>query len=171
MERRRAGDLDLDRVAGARLAASLRDVEVDEAAVLRTPGDPAAALVSIDPRTGAIKAWASSLNFHSSQVNLPLSPRPVGSTMKLFTLATALQQGMSPTGTTFVSRPYSNVAACGLDPDEWQGFAFGCGIDRLAMLKYGIDDLRPMFEADLRWLKHYGFSALDVPTLSGGVGA
>ena len=62
------------------------------------------------------------------------------------------------------------IAACGLDPDEWQGFAFGCGIDRLAMLKYGIDDLRPMFEADLRWLKHYGFAALDVPTLSGGVG-
>ena len=63
------------------------------------------------------------------------------------------------------------IAACGLDPSAWQGFAFGCGIDRLAMLKYGIDDLRPMFEADLRWLKHYGFSALDVPTLSGGVGA
>ena len=62
------------------------------------------------------------------------------------------------------------IAACGLDPDEWQGFAFGCGIDRLAMLKYGIDDLRPMFDADLRWLKHYGFAALDVPTLSGGVG-
>jgi len=63
------------------------------------------------------------------------------------------------------------IAACGLDPDEWQGFAFGCGIDRLAMLKYGIDDLRPVFESDVRWLKHYGFSALDVPTLSGGVGA
>lgn len=63
------------------------------------------------------------------------------------------------------------IAACGLDPGEWQGFAFGCGIDRLAMLKYGIDDLRPMFEGDVRWLKHYGFSAFDVPTLSGGVGA
>jgi len=63
------------------------------------------------------------------------------------------------------------IAACGLDPAVWQGFAFGCGIDRLAMLKYGIDDLRPVFEADVRWLKHYGFSALDVPTLSGGVGA
>ena len=62
------------------------------------------------------------------------------------------------------------IAACGLDPAEWQGFAFGCGIDRLAMLKYGIDDLRPMFEADRRWLKHYGFGALDVPTLSAGVG-
>ena len=63
------------------------------------------------------------------------------------------------------------IEACGLDPAEWQGFAFGCGIDRLAMLKYGIDDLRPVFEADQRWLKHYGFGALDVPTLSGGVGA
>ena len=63
------------------------------------------------------------------------------------------------------------IAACGLDPDEWQGFAFGCGIDRLAMLKYGIDDLRAFFDGDIRWLKHYGFSALDVPTLSGGVGA
>jgi phenylalanyl-tRNA synthetase alpha chain len=59
----------------------------------------------------------------------------------------------------------------GLDPDEWQGFAFGCGIDRLAMLKYGMDDLRAFFDGDIRWLKHYGFRALDVPTLSGGVGA
>jgi phenylalanyl-tRNA synthetase alpha chain len=63
------------------------------------------------------------------------------------------------------------IANCGLDPDEWQGFAFGCGIDRLAMLKYGMDDLRAFFDGDLRWLRHYGFSALDVPTLSGGVGA
>ena len=63
------------------------------------------------------------------------------------------------------------IAACGLDPDEWQGFAFGCGIDRLAMLKYGMDDLRAFFDGDVRWLKHYGFGALDVPTLSGGVGA
>ncbi len=62
------------------------------------------------------------------------------------------------------------IEACGLDPDEWQGFAFGCGIDRLAMLKYGMDDLRPFFDGDIRWLKHYGFSALDMPTLSGGVG-
>jgi phenylalanyl-tRNA synthetase alpha chain len=65
----------------------------------------------------------------------------------------------------------SVIANCGLDPDEWQGFAFGCGIDRLAMLKYGMDDLRAFFDGDLRWLKHYGFRALDVPTLSGGVGA
>lgn len=63
------------------------------------------------------------------------------------------------------------IANCGLDPDEWQGFAFGCGIDRLAMLKYGMTDLRAFFDADLRWLKHFGFAALDVPTLSAGVGA
>lgn len=63
------------------------------------------------------------------------------------------------------------IRNCGLDPDEWQGFAFGCGIDRLAMLKYGMDDLRAFFDGDLRWLRHYGFASLDVPTLSGGVGA
>jgi phenylalanyl-tRNA synthetase alpha chain len=63
------------------------------------------------------------------------------------------------------------IAACGLDPDEWQGFAFGTGVDRLAMLKYGMDDLRAFFDGDLRWMKHYGFSFLDTPTLSGGVGA
>ena len=63
------------------------------------------------------------------------------------------------------------IAACGLDPAEWQGFAFGTGVDRLAMLKYGMNDLRAFFDGDLRWLRHYGFSALDVPTLSGGVGA
>ena len=63
------------------------------------------------------------------------------------------------------------IEACGLDPDEWQGFAFGTGVDRLAMLKYGMDDLRAFFDGDVRWLAHYGFDALDVPTLSGGVGA
>ncbi len=63
------------------------------------------------------------------------------------------------------------IANCGLDPDVYQGFAFGVGVDRLAMLKYGMDDLRAFFDGDLRWLKHYGFGALDVPTLSGGVGA
>ncbi|MET0587303.1 MAG: phenylalanine--tRNA ligase subunit alpha [Novosphingobium sp.] len=62
------------------------------------------------------------------------------------------------------------LADGGLDPDEWQGFAFGTGVDRLAMLKYGMDDLRAFFDGDVRWLSHYGFSALDVPTLSGGVG-
>jgi phenylalanyl-tRNA synthetase alpha chain len=63
------------------------------------------------------------------------------------------------------------IASAGLDPDEWQGFAFGTGVDRLTMLKYGMDDLRAFFDGDIRWLKHYGFRALDVPTLSGGVGA
>ena len=62
------------------------------------------------------------------------------------------------------------IEACGLDPDVWQGFAFGTGVDRLAMLKYGMDDLRAFFDGDNRWLQHYGFDALDVPTLSGGVG-
>ena len=57
----------------------------------------------------------------------------------------------------------------GLDPDEYQGFAWGMGIDRIAMLKYGIPDLRAFFEADLRWLRHYGFSAFDAPTLGGGL--
>lgn len=61
------------------------------------------------------------------------------------------------------------LSAGGVDPEEWQGFAFGIGIDRLAMLKYGIPDLRAFFESDLRWLKHYGFAALDVPTLQGGL--
>jgi phenylalanyl-tRNA synthetase alpha chain len=63
------------------------------------------------------------------------------------------------------------LRACGIDPDEYSGFAFGVGVDRLAMLKYGMDDLRAFFDGDNRWLKHYGFSALDVPTLSAGVGA
>ena len=62
------------------------------------------------------------------------------------------------------------IEACGLDSAEYQGFAFGCGIDRLAMLKYGMNDLRAFFDGDVRWLRHYGFSALDVPTLSAGVG-
>jgi phenylalanyl-tRNA synthetase alpha chain len=61
------------------------------------------------------------------------------------------------------------IEACGLDPDVWQGFAFGTGVDRLAMLKYGMDDLRAFFDSDVRWLGHYSFGALDVPTLSGGV--
>ena len=57
----------------------------------------------------------------------------------------------------------------GVNPDEWQGFAFGMGIDRIAMLKYGIPDLRAFFDSDLRWLRHYGFASLDVPTLHGGL--
>jgi phenylalanyl-tRNA synthetase alpha chain len=60
---------------------------------------------------------------------------------------------------------------CGLDPNEWQGFAFGCGIERLAMLKYNIPDLRTMFAGDVRWLEHYGFNALDIPNLVKGVAA
>ncbi len=60
---------------------------------------------------------------------------------------------------------------CGLDPAEWQGFAFGCGIERLAMLKYNIPDLRTMFAGDVRWAKHYGFNALDIPSLIKGVAA
>jgi phenylalanyl-tRNA synthetase alpha chain len=62
------------------------------------------------------------------------------------------------------------IEAGGLDPDEWQGFAFGTGVDRLAKLKYGIEDLRAFFDGDVRWLKHYGFTPLAVPTLSAGVG-
>jgi phenylalanyl-tRNA synthetase alpha chain len=58
---------------------------------------------------------------------------------------------------------------CGLDPDAVQGFAWGLGIDRIAMLKYGMPDLRPFFEADVRWLSHYGFRPLDFPTLAGGL--
>lgn len=58
---------------------------------------------------------------------------------------------------------------CGIDSTRYQGFAFGIGIERLAMLKYGIPDLRTFYESDLRWLRHYGFSALDVPSLVGGL--
>jgi phenylalanyl-tRNA synthetase alpha chain len=61
------------------------------------------------------------------------------------------------------------IKAGGLDPDKFQGFAFGMGIDRIAMLKYGIPDLRAFFDSDLRWLRHYGFKALQVPTLAGGL--
>lgn len=63
------------------------------------------------------------------------------------------------------------IEFAGLDADKWQGFAFGVGVDRLAMLKYGMDDLRAFFDGDGRWLSHYGFSAFDQPTLSAGVGA
>jgi phenylalanyl-tRNA synthetase alpha chain len=61
------------------------------------------------------------------------------------------------------------IRAGGLDPDLYQGWAFGMGLDRIAMLKYGIPDLRAFFEADLRWLRHYGFRALQAPTLAGGL--
>lgn len=61
------------------------------------------------------------------------------------------------------------IANCGLDPDRYQGFAFGCGLDRMAMLKYGLPDIRAFFESDLRWLRHYGFSVLEQPNLAGGL--
>ncbi len=61
------------------------------------------------------------------------------------------------------------LKACGLDPEVYQGFAAGMGIERIAMLKYGIPDLRTFFESDLRWLRHYGFASLDVPTVTGGL--
>ncbi|WP_448190404.1 phenylalanine--tRNA ligase subunit alpha [Azospirillum sp. sgz301742] len=61
------------------------------------------------------------------------------------------------------------LEACGVDSTRYQGFAFGMGIERIAMLKYGIPDLRTFFEADLRWLKHYGFVPLDVPSLAQGL--
>jgi phenylalanyl-tRNA synthetase alpha chain len=59
---------------------------------------------------------------------------------------------------------------CGIDPDKYQGYAFGMGIDRLAMLKYGMPDLRDLFANDTRWLKHYGFSPYLLPGLAQGVG-
>lgn len=58
---------------------------------------------------------------------------------------------------------------CGIDPDKYQGFAFGMGMDRLAMMKYGITDLREMFSADMAWTKHYGFAPSDVPTITSGL--
>ena len=61
------------------------------------------------------------------------------------------------------------IANCGLDPNEYQGFAFGMGIERIAMLKYGIPDLRTFFESDLRWLKHYGFVPLARPNVAFGL--
>lgn len=61
------------------------------------------------------------------------------------------------------------LASAGVDPSEYQGFAFGMGIDRIAMLKYGIPDLRAFFDSDLRWLRHYGFASLDMPNMHGGI--
>ena len=58
---------------------------------------------------------------------------------------------------------------CGIDPEAYQGFAWGMGVDRVAMLKYGLPDLRDFFDADLRWINHYGFKPLDIPTLAGGL--
>jgi phenylalanyl-tRNA synthetase alpha subunit len=61
------------------------------------------------------------------------------------------------------------LRSCGIDPDEWQGFAFGFGVDRLARLKYGMPDLRDMFASDTRWLAHYGFSAFQAPNATSGL--
>jgi len=61
------------------------------------------------------------------------------------------------------------LANCGIDPAEYQGFAFGMGIERIAMLKYGIPDLRAIYDNDLRWLRHYGFLPLDLPSMTGGL--
>ncbi len=61
------------------------------------------------------------------------------------------------------------LEACGIDSSKYQGFAFGMGCERIAMLKYGIPDLRTFFDADLRWLRHYGFVPLDVPSMTGGL--
>jgi len=58
---------------------------------------------------------------------------------------------------------------CGIDSSRYQGFAFGLGIERAAMLKYGIPDLRTFYESDLRWLRHYGFAPLDIPSIAGGL--
>ncbi|CAN7173766.1 phenylalanine--tRNA ligase alpha subunit [Brucella sp. NBRC 12952] len=63
------------------------------------------------------------------------------------------------------------LRASGYDPDVYQGFAWGMGIDRIAMLKYGMPDLRAFFDADVRWINHYGFRPLDLPTLFGGLSA
>jgi phenylalanyl-tRNA synthetase alpha chain len=60
------------------------------------------------------------------------------------------------------------LANCGIDPSQYQGFAFGMGIERVAMLKYGIPDLRAFYDSDLRWLRHYGFLPLDIPSLVRG---
>ncbi len=62
------------------------------------------------------------------------------------------------------------LANCGIDPARYQGFAFGMGIERIAMLKYGIPDLRAIYDNDLRWLRHYGFLPLDLPSMTGGLG-
>jgi len=61
------------------------------------------------------------------------------------------------------------LANCGIDPSDWQGFAFGMGIERITMLKHGMADLRPFFESDLRWLRHYGFSPFTPALLHEGV--
>ena len=58
---------------------------------------------------------------------------------------------------------------CGIDPEKYQGFAWGMGLDRIAMLKYGLPDLRDLFDGDVRWIRHYGFRPLEIPSLAGGL--
>ena len=57
----------------------------------------------------------------------------------------------------------------GIDPDKYQGFAFGMGLERISMLKFGIPDLRPFFESDLRWMRHYGFISYDFLNIHSGL--
>ncbi|WP_126173831.1 phenylalanine--tRNA ligase subunit alpha [Altericroceibacterium xinjiangense] len=103
-------------------------------------------------------------------VGFAIQNGPKGQTRVLGGSGDAPEHGwMELLGSGMVNRRVIEMS--GLDPDEWQGFAFGVGVDRLAMLKYGMDDLRAFFDGDVRWLKHYGFSAFDQPTLSAGVGA
>ena len=79
-----------------------------------------------------------------------------------------------------MGKEWLEIAGCGMvhpavfenvgyDSEEWSGWAFGFGIERIAMLKYGIPDLRTFFDADIRWLRHYGFVPLEVPTLLRGL--
>ena len=65
----------------------------------------------------------------------------------------------------------TGVAELRIDPDEYQGFAFGMGLERMTMLKYGIPDLRPFYDSDLRWMRHYGFLPFDPPSIHLGLGA
>ena len=60
------------------------------------------------------------------------------------------------------------LESAGVDSKKYSGFAFGMGVERLAMLKYGMSDLRDFFNSDIRWLKHYGFKAFDIPKLISG---
>ncbi len=73
--------------------------------------------------------------------------------------------GTSTSGKTITYAPaFKVLQGVGIDPSKYQGYAFGIGIDRLGMLKYGINDLRAFFETDYRWLSHFGFDPLDVPS-------
>ena len=78
--------------------------------------------------------------------------------------------GTSTSGKTITYAPaFKVLQGVGIDPSKYQGFAFGMGLERLTMLKYGIPDLRPFYDSDLRWLKHYGFIPVDNPSLHSGL--